>query len=1548
MLKNKFCKTFFVYLAVFLVLGNQTAWGRGLVPQSWNQMYKFASQGKINVLKMAVDRGLDIDTPNEDGDTGLCVAIKRTDYRAYNSFRAAGADPRPACINEIAAADYDNFMNSDRIPAFFRQGFNSRNYGVPQTSSNWKLIGGLILLGGVVAALLLSGGGGGGGGHYIPSTPAPDPEPEPEPEPEPTPDPDDNMASQAGTGMPSVGSPTDGSGQYQPIIKKVEGSAAYTNSSDLDVQNTSTNDVSGTQTPISEILNWNDNSILQDAEFLRVGIKATEGSEIINAADNGVSPVITVWDASIGMAAEDQSFAKNQATIEVNAHNAAIGMAASSSSLASNQSGANLNMTMTGGYVSGTSKTRIIGMYADTGASVSNDAGATITGENKALSGTMVGMQASLVNAVNETTKAVNEGTINLFNSSTVTPTSSNVTLIGMDGVFDKALSGVSSTNIKGATQLSNNGTITLSSNWDRTSTLIGMRTGSFGTATNGASGTIQISGSGVGTVTGMQASGGDKSYLNNEGTLDISGADFTGYGMQGYGVGVTATNKNIIKLNTSDGAGMYAEAGADIVNSSAGVIEILNGGIGMRGDGAGNIENDGTINMSQNSIGIKSQGATKVRNEGTINMNAGGTGMRVEGGYSVFMDGNINVTGEGIGIDLISTGLDNLSQKGKITITGDNSIGINAKNSSSSDDIDYSGQISVTGKNAQGIVTENSFSSLDEGSSTLNFSAGEITVSGDNAIGVNSKGNDVVEIGSLMYSNVTKVNATGLDAVGVQVNEGFLTVAKNATVEADGENSYGIRVLGENVKVSVASGGTVNAKGDNTTAVFMAGSGSISNSGAIVADGLNNIGISALNPEKIPDGGTAPVPPANPVTVTNSGNITLKQNGVGITAAYADDVSNDAAGVITLENGGTAIEVADSDVVENRGKIVISAGGGTGIDVSNIRNSTINTGTIDITGDDSVGMKSSGGSLVNGASFGNATIKIAGNNAKGMYFSGAAQGGNEGKIEITGDNGIGMYATETSAAGVANTERGEIVITGKNGIGMFADGYVDGADGDRTVVMINKGKITITSDDGSGEGLRASGSKTTIRNDGGTIMVNGVADTAVHLSNGASYVNNGLTKATKSMNFDNFGDGRVEIGKNGRFEAPELAGEVYASADIVSEGNQSTYVAENAFVGEDKGISLNSGSYMFRAALRENDTQGKDVVMIMKSFAEVAPNASTAAFLEQNYALGTNGGFYSVLKSAPTAALFNSAAYEQLGLNFFPVFAKQNLDIVKGLNRKVSEEIFADLRSDDERVTVGVNYGYRDFNGADGLLGYEDQAVSVFGVWDRKYDNSFRYGIGLSATDFDSDYDRDYRRDEAMLQVTAPLFYRSENVSWLTMPRFGYGFGEYKRYVDGAKIKADTRNLYYGVSNEYRQEFTLGGIVLEPVAEFNVLGLHQQAVKEKGRLKIEAADDVSVESGLGLYLKKTWQLDETDELKLRAGGTWYHEFNNSFQNVRAHMAGMVGSYEMDGYSVERDRGILSVRADYKHGEFDVYFSAEKFLEEDDGYALNFGAAFRF
>jgi len=56
----------------------------------------------------------------------------------------------------------------------------------------------------------------------------------------------------------------------------------------------------------------------------------------------------------------------------------------------------------------------------------------------------------------------------------------------------------------------------------------------------------------------------------------------------------------------------------------------------------------------------------------------------------------------------------------------------------------------------------------------------------------------------------------------------------------------------------------------------------------------------------------------------------------------------------------------------------------------------------------------------------------------------------------------------------------------------------------------------------------------------------------------------------------------------------------------------------------------------------------------------------------------------------------------------------------------------------------------------------------------------------------------------------------------------------------------------------------------------------------------------------------------------------------------------MLGSYQMDTYDVERDRGIFSVRMDYKHDRFDFYFEANKFLEEDDGYALSAGLGYKF
>ena len=83
-------------------------------------MYEVASDGEIGALKSAVRRGLNINTVNKDGDTGLCVAIKHWDYRAYNAFRAAGAEPQTPCTINIPREHYEDFIESYRIPEFFR------------------------------------------------------------------------------------------------------------------------------------------------------------------------------------------------------------------------------------------------------------------------------------------------------------------------------------------------------------------------------------------------------------------------------------------------------------------------------------------------------------------------------------------------------------------------------------------------------------------------------------------------------------------------------------------------------------------------------------------------------------------------------------------------------------------------------------------------------------------------------------------------------------------------------------------------------------------------------------------------------------------------------------------------------------------------------------------------------------------------------------------------------------------------------------------------------------------------------------------------------------------------------------------------------------------------------------------------------------------------------------------------------------------------------------------------------------------------------------
>ena len=107
-----------IILSIFI--STSTTQARGLRPMSFEEMYEVASDGEIGALKSAVRRGLNINTTNEDGDTGLCLAIKHWDYRAYNAFGADGANPQTPCTINIPREHYEDFIESYRIPEFFR------------------------------------------------------------------------------------------------------------------------------------------------------------------------------------------------------------------------------------------------------------------------------------------------------------------------------------------------------------------------------------------------------------------------------------------------------------------------------------------------------------------------------------------------------------------------------------------------------------------------------------------------------------------------------------------------------------------------------------------------------------------------------------------------------------------------------------------------------------------------------------------------------------------------------------------------------------------------------------------------------------------------------------------------------------------------------------------------------------------------------------------------------------------------------------------------------------------------------------------------------------------------------------------------------------------------------------------------------------------------------------------------------------------------------------------------------------------------------------
>ncbi len=652
-----------------------------LSPQDFNKMYYLAAQGKVGILRNAVNRGLNIDSVNPNGDTGLCIAIKRNNYVAYNSFRMSGANPSHPCTFRMYN-HYQRFLKSTKTVRENVVLGNEESLYYREEEKNWWpwILGGLVVGGGISAM-----SGGGGGSPVLP---------------------DDSI-------LPTP--VTDGLGVVIDNYTKLYSGGKLENTIALNASNPNASTVVD---KIQFLPN-----IMDNASYLNSFIKLTNNAAFTNKVGGSIilgdRTVGTSGDGAIGIAATEGSKAKNEGYIKVEAFNGAIGMVASGNdslvknskdNIKDNSSNGKIDLIFRGDRDGDT----IIGMYADTEGSAINDgvisgtttqtskvtqgivsdligsdetegtdgaegssdetSGDTDTSERgedtekekedvKANSGTIIGMALydfyTATDFSNREVYATNNGIIDLkagYNAAT----DASVSLIGMGSyIDDRFLQGNNSPFYAEKMVLTNRGDINLSYQGKYTLNntalklgnggMIGMRADAHSEATNSGNIMVDLSATtlekGVDVAAGMLSVHGAK--LQNGKFIEIKNEASSGgvaYGMlatKGDGAQTQiykwqepeVTNNGVINMNVSNSYAMASFAGGKIVNN--GTINLgvergesyYTGNYGMYAGGASTNEhvtlvNNGTINVnSKESVAMQNDfaGSAEIENNGTI-----------------------------------------------------------------------------------------------------------------------------------------------------------------------------------------------------------------------------------------------------------------------------------------------------------------------------------------------------------------------------------------------------------------------------------------------------------------------------------------------------------------------------------------------------------------------------------------------------------------------------------------------------------------------------------------------------------------------------------------------------------------------------------------------------------------------------------------------------------------------------------------------------------------------------------------------------------------
>ncbi len=547
---------------------------------------------------------------------------------------------------------------------------------------------------------------------------------------------------------------------------------------------------------------------------------------------------------------------------------------------------------------------------------------------------------------------------------------------------------------------------------------------------------------------------------------------------------------------------------------------------------------------------------------------------------------------------------------------------------------------------------------------------------------------------------------------------------------------------------------------------------------------------------------------------------------------------------------------------------------------------------------------------------------------AYGIYLNnGAVTNDTDGKINVTGKgNNYGIYAISDDMNSATVVNKGSIFVSGGNNTGIYASGA-------NTTVQ-NSGTITLETDNDKCEGADC--------NRGQFIV----------LDNGATFNNAGTLSTSGSFDFDAMG-GNVFLSKNGKFEAGEnISGALKVAADVVTGTFDKTSYVEDALSADNiSGINLASNSYMYNSKLQKNENGKYDVVMEMKDFSEIT-DADKAAYLEQNYKNQKNMDLFNILKAAADKRAKDQAEADSFGTSVIPNFAMENLKVQRNLDKTMMSELFKD--GDDIRKMVGGDALFSGRNDHGTLTGYDLDSQSMYALYDKKLDNNYRLGLGMSITHMNTDYNNDSTRKNFMVQGYVPLTYTNgKGLTGVSMARLGFADGEYKRRSQNHTYEADTNEITYGLINELRYKVNLGGVNFTPFVGLNAAGWYQDGMKEgRGALDITTASSniFSLESALGIYLDKEVEFNQDSKLNMALGLGYYHEFANPYRGFSAHHGDSLGKYKLRDieHINSRNRGIISAKVNYDYKDFSIYGELLQYLEDEYPLDIDVGLKYRF